>query len=43
MEYIKHLIANWEVAGYALFSFITHFIHGLIPFIKINHLQQKEG
>jgi hypothetical protein len=30
---------NWCVALHALGDFVSHFIHGLIPFIKIKHHQ----
>lgn len=40
MNYIKHLIKNWKVAQHALFDFIVHFIHGLIPVIKIKHYEK---
>lgn len=39
MSYIEHLAANWRVAIHALWDFLAHFIHGLIPFIKIRHHQ----
>ncbi len=39
MGYIEHLVANWRVAAHALWDFWAHFIHGLIPFIKIRHHQ----
>lgn len=39
MSYIEHLAANWRVAAHALWDFWAHFIHGLIPFIKISHHQ----
>jgi hypothetical protein len=43
MNYIKHLIKNWKVAKHSLFDFWIHFIHGLIPIIKIEHPYQKEN
>lgn len=42
-EYIKHLIANWRVAGHALKDVIAHLVHGLIPAIKIKHHQPVSG
>lgn len=39
MTYIQHLIKNWKVAFHALHDFFAHFIHGLIPCIKIRHHQ----
>lgn len=38
-NYVKHLCANWIVAGHALRDFVCHFVHGMIPRIKINHHQ----
>lgn len=45
MTYTQHLIKNWQVAFHALYDFFAHFIHGLIPCIKIRHHQpcQKEN
>ena len=47
MNYFKHLCMNWKVAFHALTDFFAHFIHGLIPCIKIKHHQpvniKKEG
>ena len=45
MTYTQHLIKNWQVAFHALHDFFAHFIHGLIPVIKIRHHQpyQKGG
>lgn len=37
MTYMQHLIKNWQVAFHALHDFFAHFIHGLIPAIKIRH------
>ena len=37
--YTQHLIKNWQVAFHALHDFFAHFIHGLIPAIKIRHHQ----
>lgn len=37
MNYLKHLYKNWQVAGHCIYDFIAHFIHGLIPAIKIKH------
>jgi len=39
MNYFKHLYTNWIVAGHALKDFGCHFVHGLIPIIKIKHHQ----
>ena len=39
MNYFKHLCMNWKVAFHALTDFFAHFIHGLIPCIKIKHHQ----
>ena len=39
MTYTQHLIENWKVAFHALHDFFAHFIHGLIPAIKIRHHQ----
>ena len=39
MTYTQHLIKNWKVAFHALHDFFAHFIHGLIPAIKIRHHQ----
>lgn len=38
-NYFVHLCANWNVAFHALADFFAHFIHGLIPLIKIKHHQ----
>ena len=44
MTYTQHLIKNWKVAFHALHDFFAHFIHGLIPAIKIQHHQPyQEG
>ena len=44
MTYTRHLIKNWQVAFHALHDFFAHFIHGLIPAIKIRHHQPyREG
>lgn len=44
MTYTQHLIKNWQVAFHALHDFFAHFIHGLIPAIKIRHHQPyQEG
>ena len=37
VNYFQHLFKNWCVAGHALRDFVCHFIHGLIPRIKIRH------
>ncbi len=42
-NYTNHLIKNWKVARHALFDFGVHFIHGLIPLIKIEHPEYKGG
>ena len=39
MNYFEHIVKNWKVAGHALGDFFAHFIHGLLPFIKIKHHQ----
>ena len=39
MSYFEHLRKNWYVAFHALTDFFAHFIHGLLPFIKIRHHQ----
>ena len=39
MNYFEHLVANWKVAGHALWDFYAHFVHGLFPFIKVKHHQ----
>lgn len=39
MSYIEHLMLNWKVAAHALKDFWAHFIHGLVPCIKIKHHQ----
>jgi hypothetical protein len=41
MTYTQHLIKNWKVAFHALHDFFAHFIHGLIPAIKIRHHQPE--
>lgn len=38
-NYFYHLYKNWCVAFHALWDFFAHFIHGLLPFIKIKHHQ----
>lgn len=38
MNYFEHLIANWKVAARSLGDFIEHFLHGLIPVIKWEHV-----
>lgn len=38
-KYAKHLMANWRVAAHAQKDVFAHFIHGLIPAIKIRHHQ----
>lgn len=38
-KYIKHLIKNWRVSAHALKDSLAHFIHGLLPFVKIKHHQ----
>lgn len=44
MTYTQHLIKNWRVAFHALHDFFAHVIHGLIPWIKIQHHQPyQEG
>lgn len=42
LNYFKHLIMNWKVAVHALNDFFEHFLHGLFPFIKWEHYQNKE-
>jgi len=37
--YFSHMKINWHVALHALGDFFAHFIHGLLPFIKIKHHQ----
>jgi hypothetical protein len=37
--YFRHLKINWCVALHALVDFMSHFVHGLVPFIKIKHHQ----
>ena len=37
VTYFDHLWLHWKVAGHALFDFCKHFVHGLMPFIKIEH------
>ena len=39
MSYFEHLRKNWNVGFHALGDFFAHFIHGLIPIIKIKHHQ----
>lgn len=41
MSYFKHLIANWRVAIHSLNDFFEHFLHGILPFIKWNHYEEK--
>ncbi len=43
MNYFEHLRLNWRVAFHAMFDFFAHFIHGLIPCIKIRHHQPVRG
>ena len=43
MNYFKHLWMNWRVAGHALTDFFAHFVHGLIPYIKIKHHQPVQS
>ena len=38
-KYIKHLIKNWRVSAHALKDSFAHFVHGLLPFVKIKHHQ----
>ena len=39
MNYFQHLKLNWIVAGHALKDAFVHFVHGIIPGIKIKHHQ----
>ena len=39
MRYFKHLFKNWKVSAHAMGDSFAHFIHGLLPFIKIKHHQ----
>ena len=39
MTYFKHLAKNWRVSAHATKDAFAHFIHGLLPFIKIKHHQ----
>lgn len=41
-SYLNHLLNNWKISGHAFLDFLAHFIHGLVPSIKINHHQPKE-
>ena len=41
--YMEHLFANWHVALHALKDAFAHFVHGLIPAIKIQHHQPVKG
>ncbi len=44
MNYIQHLFLNWKVAAHAFKDIFTHFIHGILPFVKIKHHQPvKQG
>jgi hypothetical protein len=38
-DYLYHLCKNWCVAFHALTDFFAHFVHGLLPFVKIKHHQ----
>lgn len=42
MGYFTHLMANWRVSLHALRDVIAHFIHGILPFVKIKHHQPTE-
>ena len=42
MGYLKHLIRNWRVACHAIKDVFAHFIHGILPFIKIRHHSSVE-
>lgn len=39
MTYFEHLKANWRVAAHAQRDVVAHFVHGLLPCIKIKHHQ----
>ena len=41
--YLTHLWRNWQAAGHAARDAVAHFIHGLIPGIRIKHHGPKEG
>lgn len=41
IKYFQHLIKNWQVAGHCIVDFIAHFIHGLMPAIKVKHHQPR--
>jgi len=41
MNYFKHWIKNWLIALHALLDLIAHLIHGLMPWVKIEHHQPK--
>lgn len=43
MNYFEHLKLNWIVAGHALKDAFAHFVHGIIPEIKIKHHQPNEA
>jgi hypothetical protein len=36
-KYFNHLVINWKVTLHSLSDALIHFIHGLIPIIKIKH------
>lgn len=42
-DYFYHLYKNWRVAFHALTDFFAHFVHGLLPFIKVKHHQPVEN
>jgi hypothetical protein len=37
INYLKHLLLNWNVALNALILFIFHLLHGLIPISLTDH------
>jgi hypothetical protein len=41
MHYLKHLIKNWKVSLHSLGDMLIHFIHGLLPIIKIKHYEKN--
>jgi hypothetical protein len=42
-NYLKHMKANWKVAFHSLGDFTIHFLHGLLPIIKIKHKEREES
>lgn len=43
MNYFEHLSANWAVAAHSLRDFFCHFIHGVLPFIEMEHYQPGQA